>query len=84
MTDSIGDKLLELRRKKLMSLTQVAELSGLSPSTIAKVEKGKTPWPREKTLAAISKAYEMSPEQLSNYLGYAGQRKEEKKDKADA
>jgi transcriptional regulator with XRE-family HTH domain len=71
VTTGIGEKIKELRQKKLMSILDVAKKSEVDVSTISKIESGETPRPRERTLAKIAPVFGMTPEEFSTYIMYS-------------
>lgn len=65
MADTQVGKLIQKRRKALgMTQEELARLSLVSSSTIARVEQGKTRLPREDELARIAKALGLEPAAL--------------------
>jgi len=59
-----GKKLRRLRRGGAMTQQQLAEVSGVSPSTIVAIERGDRPNPHPGTLGKLAKALGVSPADL--------------------
>lgn len=59
-----GQKVKELRERKVMSVLDVSRKSGLSVSTIHNIERGKQGALRIKTIQSLATAFDMSPEQF--------------------
>ena len=59
----VGERLKELRAKRLMSQRDLASEAGLSPATIAKIETNKVE-PHFGTLRKLTKALEVEPSEL--------------------
>lgn len=74
--DTIGDILRKIREKRGLSLREAARRSGLSHSYINAIEKGKHPKtkvpirPSPETLDSLSKAYNVSYQELMIAAGY--------------
>jgi transcriptional regulator with XRE-family HTH domain len=60
--------LRELRRAKLLSQRDLAELAGVSQKTIVDIETGKN-HPHPSTLRKLAKALKVEPEMLAVHLG---------------
>lgn len=65
---AIGNQIKELRQLRGLSQESLAFEAGLSPSTVARIEIGQT-MPRGSTLVEISKALEISLEELRGEKG---------------
>ena len=63
----IGEKIRSIRRSRipLITIEQLAEMSGLSRQTVGAIEKGKQPKVSYVTLARIAKALKMSLDELT-------------------
>ena len=59
-----GEKLRRLRRGNAMTQQQLAEASGVSPSTIVAIERGDRPNPHPGTLGKLAEALGVSPADL--------------------
>ncbi len=59
-----GEKLRRLRRGNAMTQEQLAEISGVSASTIVAIERGDRPNPHPGTLGKLAKALRVTPADL--------------------
>jgi transcriptional regulator with XRE-family HTH domain len=59
----VGARLKELRVRRLLSQRDLADEAGLSPATIAKIEKNRVE-PNYRTLRKLTKALEVEPTEL--------------------
>ena len=66
---NIGKKMRELRESKLMSVSDLARRAGINPSTISKIEDGKSGNFRLSTLHKIAEGFGMTPEQFREAVG---------------
>lgn len=60
---TIGNKLLDIRKKKGMTQAEVAEKSGLSDRTYADIERGSVNM-RTETILRICKALHITPDEI--------------------
>ena len=60
----IAENLRKLRAKKKLSKSKLVTKTGLDYHTIAKIENGRTPDPRVRTMMKIAQALETSIEEL--------------------
>jgi transcriptional regulator with XRE-family HTH domain len=56
----LGERLAELRTRKGLSLSAVADAAGIAKSYLAKLERGEVPNPGLKTLDSIAKALDVT------------------------
>ena len=59
-----GDRLREVRDKRLLSQRELAERAGLSPTTILKLESGRVDEPHPRTIRKLADALEVDPDEL--------------------
>ena len=59
----IGDKLKEVRTRRLLTQIELAEKSGVNPTTIVRVERNQAE-PHFRTIRKIAKALDMDPKDL--------------------
>lgn len=59
-----GEKLRRLRRGNAMTQEQLADISGVSASTIVAIERGDRPNPHPGTLGKLAKALRVTPADL--------------------
>ena len=59
----IGDRLREVRTRRLLTQEELAEQSGVSPSTIANIERDHRE-PHFRTIRKIAKALDVDPTEL--------------------
>jgi transcriptional regulator with XRE-family HTH domain len=64
---SEGMRLLELRRRKLLSQRELAARAGVARATINNIEQGKLR-PHPRTLRKLAEALGVPPEELAEYL----------------
>lgn len=60
MTERVGEIIKAIRKRKKMSQTELAELSGISRQTISSIESGSITSVNTSTLDAIAKALAVS------------------------
>ena len=60
--------LRELRRRKLLSQRELAQLAGVSPTTVINIEAGKIQ-PHPSTLRKLAEALGISPEEMAREMG---------------
>ena len=60
---TIGNKLLDIRKKKVLTQAEVAEKSGLSDRTYADIERGSVNM-RTETILRICKALHITPDEI--------------------
>jgi transcriptional regulator with XRE-family HTH domain len=65
-SSKIAENLRKLRAKKKLSKSKLVTKTGLDYHTIAKIENGRTPDPRVRTMMKIALALETSIEELVN------------------
>ena len=63
----IVDRILQLCRTREISINKLAEMSGVSQSTLDNLINGKTFNPKIMTLHKIAIAFNMTPAELLNY-----------------
>ncbi|ONI83225.1 hypothetical protein ALI144C_16945 [Actinosynnema sp. ALI-1.44] len=61
----IGQRLREIRKWRRLSLTAVAELSGISIGHLSKIERGQRPISKRSTLEMLAQVLRVSPEELT-------------------
>jgi transcriptional regulator with XRE-family HTH domain len=61
-----GNKLRQLREKRLLSLRELAARADLTPATIHHIECGKTKLPRGRTVRQLAEALDVPPARLRN------------------
>jgi len=66
----LGLAVKELRDIRKMSLTKLAELSGLSVSMMSRIESGTSSMPKMQNLITIARALSIDPQELFSILGY--------------
>ena len=59
----IGDKLKEIRTRRLLTQTELAEKSGVNPTTIVRVERNQAE-PHFRTIRKLAKALDVDPTEL--------------------
>jgi transcriptional regulator with XRE-family HTH domain len=59
----IGDRLREVRARRLLTQEELAEKSGVSPSTVANVERDHRE-PHFRTIRKLAKALDVDPTEL--------------------
>ncbi len=59
----IGDKLKEIRTRRLLTQTELAEKSGVNPTTIVRVERNQAE-PHFRTIRRLAKALNVDPTEL--------------------
>ncbi len=59
-----GEKLREVRDRRLLSQRELAERSSLSPTTILKLEAGRVEEPHPRTIRKLAQALEVDPAEL--------------------
>ena len=59
----IGDKLKEIRTRRLLTQTELAEKSGVNPTTIVRVERNQAE-PHFRTIRRLAKALNVDPTKL--------------------
>jgi transcriptional regulator with XRE-family HTH domain len=65
MTEPVGDKVRRLRRERLLSASELAQMAGISRTTLHNIEAGRTqtePLPR--TLRKLAQALEIEPREF--------------------
>ena len=62
----LGQKLVEIRRARLISQGELAEKSGISDRAIRGIEQGTAKAPRRRTVEALSKELGIDPLDLAN------------------
>jgi transcriptional regulator with XRE-family HTH domain len=63
MTLTVGEKIKELRLERGWSQTRLGYESGLSPTTISRLETGKNP-PEDRTLRDLARAFDVDERTL--------------------
>jgi transcriptional regulator with XRE-family HTH domain len=63
--DHIGRRLREIRHWRGLSLTALADLSGVSIGHLSRIERGERPVTKRATLDALARALQVSPEELT-------------------
>ena len=58
-----GEKLRELRERRFLSHRELAQLAGVSPTTVLNLEKGQAE-PQRRTFRKLAKALGVEPEEL--------------------
>lgn len=66
MKDDIGKNLRILMAEMDISTTELAQLSGLSLTTVSNLKNGKIPKPKMSTIQAIADALGISPSEICN------------------
>lgn len=61
----IGERIVELREERALTQIELAKEAGISPSTLSLIESGKVERPHVGTIRKISRALEVSPQELS-------------------
>lgn len=59
-----GEKLREVRDRRLLSQRELAEKAGLSPTTILKLEDDRVKEPHPRTIRKLAQALEVDPAEL--------------------
>jgi transcriptional regulator with XRE-family HTH domain len=59
-----GEKLKEVRDRRLLSQRELAEKAGLSPTTILKLEDDRVKEPHPRTVRKLAQALEVDPAEL--------------------
>jgi transcriptional regulator with XRE-family HTH domain len=59
-----GEKLKEVRDRRLLSQRELAEKAGLSPTTILKLEDDRVKEPHPRTIRKLAEALEVDPAEL--------------------
>jgi HTH-type transcriptional regulator, competence development regulator len=59
----IGDKLKEIRTRRLLTQIELAEKSGVNPTTIVRVERNQAE-PHFRTIRKLAKALDVDPTEL--------------------
>lgn len=59
-----GEKLREVRDRRLLSQRELAERAGLSPTTILKLEAGRVEEPHPRTVRKLTEALGVDPAEL--------------------
>jgi transcriptional regulator with XRE-family HTH domain len=59
----IGDKLKEIRTRRLLTQTELAEKAEVNPSTVVHVERNRTE-PQFRTIRKLAKALDVDPTEL--------------------
>jgi transcriptional regulator with XRE-family HTH domain len=59
-----GEKLREVRDRRLLSQRELAEKAGLSPTTILKLEAERVAEPHPRTVRKLAQALEVDPAEL--------------------
>jgi transcriptional regulator with XRE-family HTH domain len=59
----IGDKLKEIRTRRLLTQTELAEKAEVDPSTVVHVERNRTE-PQFRTIRKLAKALDVDPTEL--------------------
>ena len=67
----IGDRLRDLRKRRLLTQEQLAERSGVGIATIVRVERNQVE-PRGSTIRKLAEALGVEPEELPGRLRRAG------------
>jgi transcriptional regulator with XRE-family HTH domain len=66
MTEPIGERIHRLRRERLLSASELAQMAGISRTTLHNIESGQTQTePRPRTLRKIAAALEVKPIDLT-------------------
>jgi transcriptional regulator with XRE-family HTH domain len=60
----IGDRLRELRRKKLLTQEELAQKAGITPTALARAEQNHTQ-PRFRTIRKLAEALDVDPTELT-------------------
>jgi len=64
----IGDRLRDLRKRRLLTQEQLAERSGVGIATIVRVERNQVE-PRGSTIRKLAEALDIDPEELVKTTG---------------
>jgi len=67
---TVGVLIQQLREQAGLSMTDLAEASGLDKASISRIERGEFIKPKEETLSAIATALGTNPADLYNAAGY--------------
>jgi len=59
-----GEKLKEVRDRRLLSQRELAEKAGLSPTTVLKLEDDRVKEPHPRTVRKLAQALEVDPAEL--------------------
>ena len=65
MAEPIGERITRLRRERLLSASELAQMAGISRTTLHNIETGQTQTePRPRTLRKIAEALDVEPREL--------------------
>jgi transcriptional regulator with XRE-family HTH domain len=65
MTEPVGKRIHRLRRERLLSASELAQLAGISRTTLHNIETGQTQTePRPRTLRKIAEVLDVEPREL--------------------
>ncbi len=62
---NIGERIADLREERALTQVELAKIAHISPSTLSLIESGKVEHPHVGTIRKISRALEVSPQELS-------------------
>ncbi|MDO4283512.1 MAG: helix-turn-helix transcriptional regulator [Clostridia bacterium] len=71
MSNNLGKRIQEVRKKRGFSQREFASLSGITQVQLCRIERGNSKRPYTKTLKAISKYLEIDLEELLSLAGYS-------------
>lgn len=70
---AFGEYLKKLRLKRGLTLKELAELSGISPSYLSRIERGERNVPHPRLFKKLAPALNLTPRQLLAAAGYMNQ-----------
>lgn len=67
---TFGEYLKQLRKKKGLTIKKLAELAGLSPSYLSRIERGERNIPNARFLKKLASPLNLTPQQMMIAAGY--------------
>lgn len=64
MSSTLGERLRNIRESRELTIDQLAEITGLAPGHIGRIERSNSTNPRFQTVEALAKALNVSPQEI--------------------
>jgi transcriptional regulator with XRE-family HTH domain len=65
---TLGRRLRQIRHSRRKSLRVIAELAGISPSYLSRIENGERALDRRSLIVALANALEVAPTELTDWI----------------